>query len=315
MLANGRDLAALCTDQSYERRFEGQLFILQDSRWRFSYAILKANLLFFFNKSDEVGVEAPFMVLIIEDCCMELCDDNQTGRDFCFEVRFKTTGRRFIFAAESFYALGKWISILTVSSIEYINLTKQSFLDQLSNEKTSEAYHSKYSDIQAEVGNMALCPLRTTFKGPAPKINDQDVIDEAILFFKPNIFFREYEIRGPADRTLIYLTLYITECLKKLSKCPSKVQAQKDMATLALSQNLPIPGEEAFPFNAIYKAPQNKNEEETMRAYLLQLRQELGQRLIEKVFDPETDKPNKWWICFAKRRFMDKSLAKPGTTL
>ena len=29
------------------------------------------------------------------------------------------------------------------------------------------------------------------------------------------------------------------------------------------------------------------------RGYLVQLRQELGQRLIEKVFDPQTDKPSK----------------------
>lgn len=39
-----------------------------------------------------------------------------------------------------------------------------------------------------------------------------------MLYFKPNIFFREFEIRGPADRTLIYLTLYISECLRKLQK-------------------------------------------------------------------------------------------------
>ena len=31
MLANGRELAELCNDQSYERRFEGPLFILQVS--------------------------------------------------------------------------------------------------------------------------------------------------------------------------------------------------------------------------------------------------------------------------------------------
>ena len=29
------------------------------------------------------------------------------------------------------------------------------------------------------------------------------------------------------------------------------------------------------------------------RGYLVQLRQELGQRLIEKVFDPQTGKPSK----------------------
>ena len=30
-----------------------------------------------------------------------------------------------------------------------------------------------------------------------------------------------------------------------------------------------------------------------MRGYLTQLRQELGQRLVEAVFDPQTDKPSK----------------------
>lgn len=32
---------------------------------------------------------------------------------------------------------------------------------------------------------------------------------------------------------------------------------------------------------------------DSMRAYLTQLRQELGQRIIEAVFDPQTDKPSK----------------------
>ena len=32
---------------------------------------------------------------------------------------------------------------------------------------------------------------------------------------------------------------------------------------------------------------------DSMRAYLTQLRQELGQRIVEAVFDPQTDKPSK----------------------
>lgn len=47
---------------------------------------------------------------------------------------------------------------------------------------------------------------------------DVDIIDEALMYFKPNIFFREYDIKGAADRTLIYLFLYITECLKRLHR-------------------------------------------------------------------------------------------------
>ena len=32
---------------------------------------------------------------------------------------------------------------------------------------------------------------------------------------------------------------------------------------------------------------------DSMRAYIQQLRQEMGVRMVEKVFDPETDKPSK----------------------
>ncbi|VDN24388.1 unnamed protein product [Gongylonema pulchrum] len=60
---------------------------------------------------------------------------------------------------------------------------------------------------------MAILPIRTNFKGPAPRtgklpelfiflLNDgEDIIDEALAYFKPNIFFREFEIKGPADQS------------------------------------------------------------------------------------------------------------------
>uniref|UniRef100_A0A8B9J1W3 Actin related protein 2/3 complex subunit 3 n=1 Tax=Amazona collaria TaxID=241587 RepID=A0A8B9J1W3_9PSIT len=140
---------------------------------------------------------------------------------------------------------------------------------------------------------------------------DTDIIDEAIYYFKANVFFKNYEIKNEADRTLIYVTLYISECLKKLQKCNSKGQGEKEMYTLGIT-NFPIPGEPGFPLNAIYAKPANKQEEEVMRAYLQQLRQETGLRLCEKVFDPQSDKPSKWWICFVKRQFMNKSLSGPG---
>ncbi|KAH3886263.1 actin-related protein 2/3 complex subunit 3-A-like [Dreissena polymorpha] len=174
------------------------------------------------------------------------------------------------------------------------------------------AYHSKFTEPPKLVGNMALLPLRTSYKGPAPKdTTDFDIIDEAISFFKANIFFRTYEIKSEADRTLIYITLYMSECLKKLQRCNSKNEGQKEMYTLGII-NYPIPGEPKFPLNAMFSKPSSKAEEDTMRAYLQQIRQEVGIRMCDKVFDPETDKPSKWWMCFVKRKFMDKSLAAPG---
>ena len=35
----------------------------------------------------------------------------------------------------------------------------------------------------------------------------EDIIDEAINFYRYNVFFRNYEVQGGADRLLIYLTL------------------------------------------------------------------------------------------------------------
>uniref|UniRef100_A0A914W4D0 Actin-related protein 2/3 complex subunit 3 n=1 Tax=Plectus sambesii TaxID=2011161 RepID=A0A914W4D0_9BILA len=272
MLRNSEALAHLGRDASYPQRFDGRLYVLSKSgKWEAHFGVVKANMLFVFKKD---ATKPPLSMHIIEDCHVEVCDDNETGKP----IRFESQSRSHI-----------------------VN--------------KMPAYHSQYTDVKMHVGNMALLPLRTQFKGPAPKADGEDIIDEALFYFKPNIFFREYEIKGAADRTLIYLTFYISECLRKLQKCASKNQGLKDMHTLALSQQLPIPGEQGFPLNSMYKPPAGRQDEDTMRAYLLQLRQETGMRLCEKVFDPQTDKPLKWWLCFAKKRFMDKGLVSQGTVL
>ena len=46
----------------------------------------------------------------------------------------------------------------------------------------------------------------------------EDVIDEAIAQFRANIFFKNYEVRGPADKVIIYLTVFIQRCLEVIAK-------------------------------------------------------------------------------------------------
>lgn len=91
-----------------------------------------------------------------------------------------------------------------------------------------------------KLANMAVLPLRTQIRGPAPRETNRnslytlsqsssiyinkfeadeiDIIDEALTYFKANIFFKSFEIKSDADRTLIYITLYISECLRVLLK-------------------------------------------------------------------------------------------------
>ncbi|RWS25116.1 actin-related protein 2/3 complex subunit 3-like protein [Leptotrombidium deliense] len=179
-------------------------------------------------------------------------------------------------------------------------------------------YHSKIPPNGQAVGNTALLTFKTKFRGPINNVNkndlvdgDVDIIDEALMYFKANVFFKQFEIQSDSDRVMIYLTLYISECLKKLIKCTSKEQATQEMYALAIKR-FDIPGENNFVLNSVYAKPASVEEADLLRQYLTQLRQECGLRVVERVFDKETGKPSKWWLCFAKRRFMDISLSGHG---
>ena len=74
-----------------------------------------------------------------------------------------------------------------------------------------QAYHSSLGEKNASlqtVGNMALLPLRTQFRGPALAEckDDMDVIDEAIYYFRANVFFRFYEIKV---QNIYYYLVYL----------------------------------------------------------------------------------------------------------
>lgn len=45
--------------------------------------------------------------------------------------------------------------------------------------------------------------------------------------FRANTFFRNFEIKGPADRVLIYGILYVSEVLSKIKPGMSRRDAEK----------------------------------------------------------------------------------------
>ena len=120
------------------------------------------------------------------------------------------------------------------------------------------AYHSSFGSGKERVCNLALLPIKTTSRGPAaclPVSDEADIIDEALYYFKANVFFRTYEIKSESDRVLIYLTLYITECLKKLQKCSNKSQGLQEMYSLAIARfDIPGNNDQSLPWcNAFQK--------------------------------------------------------------
>jgi actin related protein 2/3 complex, subunit 3 len=138
-----------------------------------------------------------------------------------------------------------------------------------------------------------------------------DIIDETLDLFRANSLFRNFEIKGPADRLLIVLILFVSDCISKLaapgSSPKSQLDASKTLNTLAVDQ-FAIPGDAGFALNAHYAPPQSRVDADYLRTYLIQVRQELAARLVERLYADGTGKPSKWWMSFQKRRFMNRSL-------
>lgn len=86
-----------------------------------------------------------------------------------------------------------------------------------------------------------------------------DIVDEAISFFRANVFFRNFDIKSSADKLLIYLTFYINVALKRLEGCRTLAVGTKAVINLGL-ENVPVPGEAGFPFPGLFPLPQSEEE-------------------------------------------------------
>ena len=126
-----------------------------------------------------------------------------------------------------------------------------------------------------------------------------------MAYFKANILFRTYEIDNDTDRLIVYLTLYISQCLNKCTK-KTKAEADKILYTQHL-EKFPLPGDNNFVLGGFVSKP-SAQEAEPLRQYLTQLRQELGYRLLDKVYANDEKNPDKWWMCFSKRKFLNMDM-------
>ena len=136
-------------------------------------------------------------------------------------------------------------------------------------------------------------------------MTEDDIIDEVLGFFKANVLFKHFEVKGSADRVLIYLTLYITQCLQKLEKCPNATEGLKALTAMA-HESFRIPGDAGFALGNFFPAPASGQEGELCRSYLKQLREEMGRRVVAKVY--ADGPPSKFWLVVARRKFMNKAL-------
>jgi actin related protein 2/3 complex subunit 3 len=135
---------------------------------------------------------------------------------------------------------------------------------------------------------------------PTEDPSQPDIIEEAITLFRPNSLFRNFEIKGGADRTLIYLILFISDCLNRIGSPSARgwstTEAVKQLTTLAL-ENFALPGDAGFPLNSMFQAPKTRADADLLKQYLSQCRQEMATRIVDTVYGAD-GKPSKWWMAF-----------------
>lgn len=166
-------------------------------------------------------------------------------------------------------------------------------------------------DIQLVCGAPVL-PLssKATTTGPAPIVNQDfdDIIDEAIEVFRVVCLFKtKFDIDSPADKVLVYVTLWIHKCLQVLH-CEEKSSAElPETLYECASYDLSLPGEADFPLNHLFSAAKDQRERNLCQAYLKQLRQETAKRISPLLYD-KCGLQVKWWTQYANAQFMNMSL-------
>lgn len=112
-------------------------------------------------------------------------------------------------------------------------------------------------------------------------LDAEDIIDEVLLYFRANVLFRNFEVRGAADRTLIYLTMHAVQCLVKCERIEDKpsgifffleifffwfASAIRELRALSQKQ-FAAPGESGWPLGGLFASPANKSESGTLLAF------------------------------------------------
>ena len=137
-----------------------------------------------------------------------------------------------------------------------------------------------------------------------------DILDEVLYYFKANMLFRAFNLKGPGDCTMLYMMLYVQQVLKRI------VGLKKDKAknaAIALGiESFETPADRGFIFGDFFAKPSSPKEAERWAEYIKQLRLELGLRVVEKTFKfPEADGTgNKFWLSYSKGTLLNKCFEK-----
>ena len=144
-----------------------------------------------------------------------------------------------------------------------------------------------------------------------PITGADDAIDEVLNAFRANVLCRAFDVRSGGDKLLALLTFFACDVLKRFERCATRQEGEKAAKELAVGR-FSCPGDGDFEFGALCPAPGTRAEGDEYRTFMKRCREAIAMRLVERCFDGETGAPNKFWMAFSKRKFMNRT---PGTAM
>lgn len=154
-------------------------------------------------------------------------------------------------------------------------------------------------------------PFRASASTTARAETDDDVdfIDDVLDGLRANVLRRRIPATTPRERLNAYLTAYAHDVLKRCAmetSCGVKSEAMKRSMDDARGR-FACPGDADFgDFASLLRPPESDEERETFRVFVKKCRVELARRLVERCYDANTGERDKFWMAFAKRRFMNR---------
>jgi len=130
---------------------------------------------------------------------------------------------------------------------------------------------------------------------------DLDIIDEALIYFRANVLFRNFPIKGDADKLLVYITVFITKCLEVANN--QEIEKAKSLMKNLVDECEWSPFLKSHFLNNLLTIKANETNE--LQTYLKSVRKEVSMRLMFILFDSDYKTLDlKYWLGFAKKKFM-----------
>ena len=134
------------------------------------------------------------------------------------------------------------------------------------------------------------------------KDSDLDIVDESLMYFRANVFFKNFPLKGDADKVLVYTTVFIQKCLEVIASDSDVSKAKNNLRNLIENAEY-NPNLKGHFFNSLVTV--NNSEVSELQNYLKSIRKEVVNRLQYLLYDALWGSIDlKFWLAFGKKKFM-----------